>query len=1188
MPNLIASFIGINAYPKNPLYGCVRDVLNMDRFSRQYAQAAGLTYHPRTWLAPHDLDLDQNAIEAHKASVPDFSFGEPTFQNLRDLENGPFAHLKKAKEGDICLLYYSGHGSSILAPKEFWGDKSDRRNETIVCVDSRNDDPNTRDIIDKELAYLIWKALQDEDGQPKKVHCLVIMDCCHSGHNFRDDEEEKQNLRYRLLDPSGAIIPFDQYLGSKDGFFKLDEQKQRVEDFPIPPYVHLAAARDNEKALEIFEGGLFTTCLLRSLQAGGAARSYRSLMSTVAVDVRNRSSKQNPIAVAEKEDALDQSWLGLQAVPYVPTYPVRYKNGQWVLEGGGKINGLVESGKQAKTLVRITDQGQAREVEVSKVFSDYSLLNDEQMKSFADKMRPYEAIVTQLAAPKLLIGVAESLRNQPSLYNALRAAYAEELPLFYQIDFAKTQAQHEYLIRYTTDGKYVLTRATGLIPLFKREQDAASFLRNVDSVAKWVGAAQLKNANAKFSEKDFVFTVKKVEGIALNAGNIYEQEGTLVSQGTLPEEVVFQYVDGLAPAFQLSVEIAPNSKLQHCEIGALYLQSNFKIRGELTDGNLTRLERNGDKLEFGVVLGGRFSATIPLKLLEGYAHYNINEITAIFKIFVADDPAINNSLTKYYQDGLALDEGNINEINRSGDKSDDELALSDNLGERTNWTVFSLKVRLVGPNKTHSIQEGENPFSSFNLIAPAGFHALAFAATGDDLLAKQKQLQSLRGTDDLAKVVAPPANLFDQVKVADNPFPAGLNSISNNGVQAIELEPIGGEVGLPKLSKQRRLVLRPNEELNSSNEQEQAFILPLGYDEKLDLYYPIGFTDESGDVIITHLPDPTPGSLQADEPITRDAKQTVKFYFKKVFTRKLVNELKLHWRDKPGKEWQTIAGESQIKQKLISIKPPVKIALAIHGITGDSAWLLQGLKKIAETDKKINYLLSYDYESIATPIEKTAEIFLKQLEDAGFGKEHQHQLTVVAHSMGGLVTRVMLEINQKAEFIQHLIMVGTPNAGSEVAKLIPQLLTLVAGLLQKPGIIAKLTISALFYVLSYIGANPKETLKELEPGSAILKQLKQAEKPNQGLPYSLIAGNVGLNLSNADTNSSLKKRLLALLDKLASEKVFNDNDHDLVVTVDSVATVPGVKKSDVIQVDSHHVGYFDDGEFLGVLGELLG
>lgn len=419
----------------------------------------------------------------------------------------------------------------------------------------------------------------------------------------------------------------------------------------------------------------------------------------------NRRIENSEIDTAGVENVLDQSRQGLQSATIESTYPVLYKRGHWML-GGGTINGFVESGTHAKTLVRITDQGSAHEVEVSQVFSDYSLLNGEQMRNFADPTQSYEAVVTQLATPKLLIGIAESLPDHSSLFNALRTAYGQEPPLFYQIDFAKALLHYDYVIRFSINNEYMLTSTNKLIPFFKRERDARSFLRNLDSIAKWVGVAQLKNVNIKFLEKDFVFTVKKVEGIALSRENIFEQEGVVVSQGYLPEEVVVKYVDGLAPAFQLSVEIAPDSKLQHCEVGALYLQSNFKIRGDLTDGN--RLERNGDKMQFGVVLGGRFSNTIPLRLNDAYQFYNINEITAIFKIFVSDDPWIDNTLTKYHQDGIALDEDNINGINRSIAKSNDELAISDNLGEHTNWTVFSLKVRLVGPNNTQAVETGEN------------------------------------------------------------------------------------------------------------------------------------------------------------------------------------------------------------------------------------------------------------------------------------------------------------------------------------------------------------------------------------------------------------------------------------------------------------------------------------------------
>ncbi len=36
--NLYATLIGINNYPKNPLGGCVRDALAMDRFLRDICQ----------------------------------------------------------------------------------------------------------------------------------------------------------------------------------------------------------------------------------------------------------------------------------------------------------------------------------------------------------------------------------------------------------------------------------------------------------------------------------------------------------------------------------------------------------------------------------------------------------------------------------------------------------------------------------------------------------------------------------------------------------------------------------------------------------------------------------------------------------------------------------------------------------------------------------------------------------------------------------------------------------------------------------------------------------------------------------------------------------------------------------------------------------------------------------------------
>ena len=199
MSTLYATFIGINNYPGHPLRGCVKDVLEVDALLKeQCAQQHEnpLAYSPMYFLSPDSED--------EKLSIP-AEYEEATFHNI---STKAFRHLKQARTGDICVLYYSGHGSQTDAPKEFWHTKSDRQNETIVCVDSRT--PGNRDLIDKELGYLIWDALEG-----KEVHCLVIMDCCHAGHNMRGQESSNM-LRYRHEQASHVKVPVEEYIGFDD------------------------------------------------------------------------------------------------------------------------------------------------------------------------------------------------------------------------------------------------------------------------------------------------------------------------------------------------------------------------------------------------------------------------------------------------------------------------------------------------------------------------------------------------------------------------------------------------------------------------------------------------------------------------------------------------------------------------------------------------------------------------------------------------------------------------------------------------------------------------------------------------------------------------------------------------------------------------------------------------------------
>ncbi|HMC99389.1 MAG TPA: caspase family protein, partial [Ferruginibacter sp.] len=353
------------------------DVLAIDRFLReQDAQQKDIEYKPLYFLAPRGSDADIVAKHVDEFKITKKELRDATFASIT---KNAFAHFKDAKDGDICLLYYSGHGSQADAPEVFWHTKPDRQNETMVCVDSR--DPNSetaRDIIDKELAYLIWDAINGKD-----VHCVLIMDCCHSGNIFRSaanfdmgKKHEDSGIRYRYVPAGRNMIPFEDYLGYKEGFYKLEGGNASIS---VAKYIHMAACRDSEKAQETNTGGLFSTKLIESLRAGGTAKSYRELVQGLTVSVNNLAAQQNPVAFAAQNADLDQKFLGTGLKPFQPTYEVRYDNKykQWRMYAG-TIHNIIPSSANGKTIVQI---GADTRTEVKEVKGNYSVLDDAKLSA---------------------------------------------------------------------------------------------------------------------------------------------------------------------------------------------------------------------------------------------------------------------------------------------------------------------------------------------------------------------------------------------------------------------------------------------------------------------------------------------------------------------------------------------------------------------------------------------------------------------------------------------------------------------------------------------------------------------------------------------------------------------------------------------------------------------------------------
>src|SRR5688572_6961711 len=487
MNKLLVSFVGINAYPSNELDGCIKDVLSIDSLLRdQCAQQKDnpVEYKPVYFLAPNKSDeLQISEYRAEKNVALDYD--NPDFSNL---SQKAFQHFRNADDGDICVFYYSGHGSYTDAPEVFWHSKPDRQNETIVCVDSR--DPakaGARDLIDKEIAFLLWDNLPD-----KKIHCLVIMDCCHSGNNTREMKESK--TKYRHEASANKQIPLEEYIGyDKNGsFYKIDDGKATIK---IARYVHFAAARDDEKAQESMNGGLFTSKLIETLRAGGTAKSYRELVKSLSISVHNKSEHQNPVAFARDDDDLDEKFLGQGIQPYQPYYGVYFDFGtdEWLLSGGA-MHGILPSGDNVKTTVRVT--GINSEVEIMEVRSSTSVLQTEQLESL-DPREVHMALLATMATPKINVGLSAAVQNDEALLGDIKSVYNKQPHLSFEIDFSSNQSA-DYLIQVTNEGEYFLTRNNSSIPVFKREKKATDLLKNIDTVGKWLSTVDLKNKNSDY------------------------------------------------------------------------------------------------------------------------------------------------------------------------------------------------------------------------------------------------------------------------------------------------------------------------------------------------------------------------------------------------------------------------------------------------------------------------------------------------------------------------------------------------------------------------------------------------------------------------------------------------------------------------------------------------------------------
>jgi uncharacterized caspase-like protein len=197
--------------------------------------------------------------------------------------------IEDSEQGDVAVVYFSGHGGMVIDPAVPGGERAHpRRFQFIAPTDyAQTTDDDFRGISAWELSQLL-RELTD-----RTENVAVILDCCHASQMSRDQAQAGSTER---------ALPKLIWLGKH-----LEEVRARFGPIgapaPIgnPKAVRLAASGDWQPAIQTLdeEGrpiGVLTQALLAVLaEIGDAPVSWRALGDAVRARVLRAASMQRPV-----------------------------------------------------------------------------------------------------------------------------------------------------------------------------------------------------------------------------------------------------------------------------------------------------------------------------------------------------------------------------------------------------------------------------------------------------------------------------------------------------------------------------------------------------------------------------------------------------------------------------------------------------------------------------------------------------------------------------------------------------------------------------------------------------------------------------------------------------------------------------------------------------------------------------
>lgn len=260
-----------------------------------------------------------------------------------------------------------------------------------------------------------------------------------------------------------------------------------------------------------------------------------------------------------------------------------------------------------------------------------------------------------------------------------------------------------------------------------------------------------------------------------------------------------------------------------------------------------------------------------------------------------------------------------------------------------------------------------------------------------------------------------------------------------------------------------------------------------------------------------------------------------------------------------------------------------KILLVIHGIIGNTKSLSANLGSLLESGR-YDCILTFDYENLNTSIEEIAGKLKERLLANGISPNRK--IDILAHSMGGLVSRYMIEVLGGDALVSRLIMAGTPNAGSafgnveDVRKWSVRVLTLACNygkqFLGAWGPFLEIVNKG----LSAAGFLTK-TLGQMDTGSDFLKGLNGQARDITTRYYLLAGDSSKYKLEAADMG------LFEKIELAVGSVLYWKTPNDIAVSVKSIMDVPEKYLERSVETGAHHLNYFDYNSSIKLLKAMM-